>query len=57
MTNHNLRYFALGAYTALSGLMIFLDKIELDPVSAAAILGPIAIVLGADVVKHRNETK
>jgi len=50
----NLRYYALGAYTGLIALFVVLDKIELDATTAAAILAPIAVVLGADILKHRN---
>ena len=58
MAEHNLRYFALAAYTGLSALLIGLDKVDVtDPTVAIALLGPIAVVLGADIVKHRNTTK
>ena len=51
----NLRYFALGAYTGLVALFVILDKIALDDTSAIALLAPIAILVGADVLKHRND--
>lgn len=57
MSEHNLRYFALLAYTGLAGLFVGLDKVDVsDPTIAIALLAPIAVILGADVVKHRNET-
>ena len=49
----NLRYYALGAYTGLLALFIGLDKITLDENTAIALLAPIALVLGADMIKHR----
>ena len=49
----NLRYYALGAYTGLIALFVALDKIELDVNTAIAILAPIALVIGADMVKHK----
>jgi len=50
----NLRYYALGAYTGLLALFVVLDKIELDATTATAVLAPIAVILGADMLKHRN---
>ena len=55
MDTGNLRYYALGAYTGLLALFVVLDKIELDTTTAVAILAPIAVVLGADIVKHRTD--
>ncbi len=58
MSEHNLRYYALAAYTVLAGLFVALDKIDIsDPTIAIAVLSPVAIVLGADVIKHKNITK
>lgn len=53
--NGNLRYYALGAYTGLLALFVVLDKIELDTTTAIAALAPIAVLIGADVVKHRKD--
>ena len=53
--NGNLRYYALGAYTGLLALFVLFDKIELDATTAIAALAPIAVLIGADVVKHRND--
>jgi len=55
MTNHNLRYYALGAYTGLIAIFVGLDKIALDQNTMIAILGPIALVLGADMIKHKAD--
>ena len=58
MADHNLRYFALAAYTGLAALFVALDKIDIsDPTIAIAVLSPVAIILGADVIKHRTNTK
>jgi len=58
MTEHNLRYYALAAYTGLAALFVGLDKIDIsDPTIAIAVLSPVAIVLGADIVKHRASIK
>ncbi len=58
MSEHNLRYYALAAYTGLAALFVALDKIDIsDPTIAIAVLSPVAVVLGADVIKHRAETK
>lgn len=50
-----LRYYALGAYTGLLALFVVLDKIVLNEVSAVAALAPIAAVITADIIKHRND--
>jgi len=53
---NNLRYYALGAYTGLVALFTALDKISFDdPTTAIALLAPIAIVIGADYAKHKND--
>ncbi len=58
MSEHNLRYFGLAAYTGLVALFTGLDKIDVsDPTVAGALLAPIAIVITADIYKHRAETK
>ncbi len=54
MTNHNLRYYALAAYTGLVALFVGLDKIPLNDNTAIAILAPIALVISADMIKNRN---
>lgn len=50
----NLRYYALAAYTGLLALFVLFGKIELDATTAVAALAPIAVLIGVDVVKHRN---
>jgi hypothetical protein len=51
----NLRYYALGAYTGLVALFTITDKISFDdPTTAIALLAPIALLVGADVIKHRS---
>ncbi len=58
MSDHNLRYYALGAYTLLAGLFVGLDKIDIsDPTIAIAVLAPVAVILGADVIKHKDVLK
>ena len=53
MSNGNLRYYGLGAYTGLVALFVVLDKIAFDQNTAIALLAPIAAVIGADYLKHR----
>jgi hypothetical protein len=55
MTEGNLRYYGLGAYTGLVALFVALDKIAFDQNTAIALLAPIAAVIGADYLKHRND--
>ena len=55
MDTGNLRYYALGAYTGLLALFVVLDKIPLNENSAVALLAPIAVVLGVDILKHRSD--
>lgn len=50
---NNLRYFALGSGTALTGLMLFLDK--LTPDIGVGIIVAILGIAGADMIKHRND--
>ena len=57
MSNHNLRYYALASYTGLVALFVALDKLPLTENLAIALLAPIGIVVGADMIKARNETK
>ena len=55
MSAGNLRYWGLGFYTGLLALWTALDKIQLDQNTAIALLAPIAVVIGADYMKHRND--
>lgn len=56
MSEHNLRYFGLGAYSGLVALFVGLDKVDIsDPTIAAALLAPIALVITADIYKHRTD--
>lgn len=52
----NLRYYALGAYTGLVALWTATQQIPLNETTATALLAPIALVVGADILKHRNNT-
>ena len=52
MTDHNLRYFDLGAATALTALGWVLDKIT--PEVGATVIAAIVAIAGADMIKHRN---
>ena len=54
---NNLRYFGLGFYAGLLALWTGLDKLPLDQNTAIALLAPIAVVIGADVYKHRIQAK
>jgi hypothetical protein len=54
MTDGNLRYYGLGAYTGLVALFVALDKIVFDQTTAIALLAPIAALIGADYLKHRR---
>lgn len=49
-----LRYWALGFYSGLVALFVALDKIPLDQNTAIAVLAPVAAVLAADIVKHKD---
>ncbi len=55
MSSGNLRYYALGAYTGLVSLWTATNQIELNETTAVALLAPIAIVIGADYLKHKND--
>ena len=57
MTDGNLRYYALGAYTGLIAIWSALDKIELNENTALALLAPIGILIGADYLKHRKDNE
>jgi len=56
MSAGNLRYYALGAYTGLVALWTATQQIVLDESVAVALLAPIAVVVGADILKHRNDS-
>jgi hypothetical protein len=56
MSAGNLRYYALGAYTGLVALWTATNQIALDEASSVALLAPIAIVIGADYIKHKNDS-
>lgn len=53
----NLRYYGLGAYTGLVALFVVLDKIAFDQNTAIALLAPVAAVIGADYLKHKNNSE
>ena len=57
MSNGNLRYYGLGIYGGLVALWTGLDKIALDDSVAMALLAPIAVIIGADYAKHKNDNK
>ena len=51
----NLRYYALGAYAGLIALWTVTGKLAMDESAVIALLAPIAIVIGADYTKHKND--
>ena len=57
MSNGNLRYYGLGIYGGLVALRTGLDKIALDDSVAIALLAPIAVIIGADYAKHKDDNK
>ena len=57
MSAGNLRYYALASYTGLVALWTATNQIALDDTTSIALLAPIAIVIGADYIKHKNEIK
>jgi|APSaa5957512535_1039671.scaffolds.fasta_scaffold255510_2 hypothetical protein len=57
MSAGNLRYYALASYTGLVALWTATNQIVLDDTTSIALLAPIAIVIGADYIKHKNENK
>jgi len=57
MSNGNLRYWGLGIYGGLVALWTGLDKIALDDSVAIALLAPIAVIIGADYAKHKDDNK
>jgi len=52
----SLRYHSLWAYTGIVAGMIFLDKIALTAENAVIVLAPIVGLMGADYMKHRNDS-
>jgi hypothetical protein len=57
MSNGNLRYVGLGLYAGLVALWTATDKVGLDDTVAIALLAPIAAVIGADYLKHKDDNK
>ena len=55
MTNHNLRYYALGSLTGLTALGWYLNK--LTPDITIAVFAALGAVITADYIKHKNDTK
>lgn len=56
MTNHNLRYFGLGAYTGLIALWTATGQLALNLETAGILLAPIAAIVAADYWKHKDDT-
>lgn len=54
MTSHNLRYYALGALTGLTAIGWVLDKIT--PEITTTVFAAIALIITADIVKHKSDT-
>lgn len=53
----SLRYHALWAYAIFITSTVLLDKIVLATEQAVAVIvAPIALVITADLIKHRNDT-
>ena len=51
-----LRYLGLGLYSGLVALFVSIDKLDIsDPTIAGAVLAPIALVITADIYKHKND--
>lgn len=57
MAQGNLRYYGLAAYTGLVALWTGTGQIPLDQNTAIALLAPVALIIGADYVKHKNDKK
>ena len=55
MSSGNLRYYGLASYTGLVALFTVLDKIAFDQTTAIALLAPVAILIGADYIKHKSD--
>lgn len=53
----NLRYYALGAYTGLIALWSATGKIAIDETTSIALFTPIAILIGADYIKHKADVE
>jgi len=53
----NLRYYALGAYAGLIALWTVTGKLAMDETAIIALLAPIAVVIGADYIKHKDDGK
>ena len=56
MSNGNLRYYGLGAYTGLIALFTLLDKIVFVQTTAIALLAPIVVIISADYLKHKSDS-
>ena len=53
----NLRYHATWAYTIFITSGVLLDKIPVESIQAVgALVAPLAFVITADLIKHRNDT-
>ena len=51
-----LRYLGLGLYAGLLALFVSLDKLDIsDPTIAVGALAPIALVITADIYKHKSD--
>ena len=53
----NLRYYALGAYAGLIALWTATDQLALNETTSIALLAPIAILIGADYIKHKADSE
>jgi len=53
MTNHNLRYYALGSLTGLTIVGWLLDK--LTPDITMAVFGAVGAIVAIDMIKHKND--
>jgi len=53
VSHRGLRYFALGAATALTALLLVVEKISSE--AAVGIVIAILGISGADIIKHRND--
>jgi hypothetical protein len=52
MPENSLRYYALGSATGLTIVGWLLDK--LPPEVGQAVIAAVAVIAGADMIKHRN---
>lgn len=55
MTNHNLRYYALGSLTGLTVVGWILNKVPEEV--TIAIFAALGLVITADWLKHKDEKK